>query len=143
MLALLVLLTLGLGEPLLCILHCQVWLPAAYSRYYAAQHQHMHHHMAGMAMSMDMPMDMSTGDAPAAERAPAPAHPQAENCFMQRGGMPVPFHVPPSPIHDLLPVLALVILALQRMYRQLAAPPGDPPSPAVGTLLRPPILRTI
>jgi len=29
--ALLVLLTLSLGEPLLCIIHCQIWLPIAYS----------------------------------------------------------------------------------------------------------------
>src|SRR2546423_82987 len=40
--ALLVLLTLGLGEPLLCILHCQIWLPIAYHSYFAAQHRHDH-----------------------------------------------------------------------------------------------------
>lgn len=150
-LAVLLVATLGLGEPLLCILHCQIWLPAAYSSYFAAQHQHMHHHMAGMAMSMSMgmdmsmPMDMSMGDAPAGERvgAPAPAQPPAGNCFTPSGGPGVPFHIPPSPIHDLIPALILLILVAQRAYRYSPAPPGAPASPDVETLLRPPILRAI
>ncbi|MEO7913631.1 MAG: hypothetical protein ABIV47_28595, partial [Roseiflexaceae bacterium] len=41
--ALLVLLTLSLGEPLLCIVHCQLWIPFAYQSYFAAQRPHDHH----------------------------------------------------------------------------------------------------
>src|SRR5262245_47635147 len=41
--ALLVLFSLSLAEPLACIIHCQIWLPLAFHDYFAAQHQHHHH----------------------------------------------------------------------------------------------------
>jgi hypothetical protein len=160
MLGLLVILSLGLGEPLLCILHCQIWLPAAYSSFFAAQHQHMHHHMAGMAMDGDMsgmpmdmsmpmdmrmPIDMSLAVDSTVERVDArpPALPANSPCFTQSGGADVPFHVPPSPVHELLPALILVFLIIQRVYRYPLVPLGGPPSPDLGALLRPPILRAI
>ena len=39
--ALLLLIVLMPGESLLCIIHCQIWLPIAFHSYFAAQHQHL------------------------------------------------------------------------------------------------------
>jgi len=43
-------LTAGLGEPLACIIHCQLWLPFAYPSLFASGHPHHHHHAPGMNM---------------------------------------------------------------------------------------------
>src|SRR6266498_4969726 len=92
---LLVLLTLGLGEPLLCIIHCQIWLPIAFLSYFAAQHPHAHHHdHAHMTVA---PTDQSVEQAAgAAITSSVPA--EHTMCAFQGGPGQgsVPFHVPPD-----------------------------------------------
>jgi hypothetical protein len=134
--ALLAVLTLALGEPLLCILHCQIWLPIAYHSYFAAQHAHMHHSTSNASMS--------TGAATASGAAfiSLPVSAGDASCFMLRaagnhGG--VPFHVPPSPVHDLLPALVVLIALVLLTSIRPAAPPGDPPRITHSPRLRPPI----
>ncbi|KPV47366.1 hypothetical protein SE17_42495, partial [Kouleothrix aurantiaca] len=58
----LVALVVGLGEPLLCVVHCQVWLPLLFSQA-SMQHVH-HHHMAGLALG-----DTSVAGQPASDAA--------------------------------------------------------------------------
>jgi hypothetical protein len=131
-LTLLVLLTLGLGEPLLCIIHCQVWLPLAFHSYFAAQHPHAHLaaaptaqpalHTAGAASTSSIPLEHTT-------------------CAIQGGSDhgSVPFPVPPSPVHDMLPALVVLILLVLLIGMRPAAPPGDPPNISHSPLLPPPI----
>ncbi|MEP7189714.1 MAG: hypothetical protein ABI901_11050, partial [Roseiflexaceae bacterium] len=133
-LALLVLLTLSLGEPLLCILHCQIWLPIAYHSYFAAQHAHMHHASSHVI----------SNEAGAANGtlivSPLPAN--HASCFMLRADGNhdgVPFHVVPSPIHDVLPTLLALLMLVWLTSTHPAAPPGDPPRIAHPPRLRPPI----
>jgi hypothetical protein len=137
---LLMLLTLGLGEPLLCILHCQVWLPSAYAGYFAPQDlhsQHMHHNHHDMSA---MPgMAASEG-----RSTLTPSHAAAldPSCFMAHAAgdqSGVPFHVPPSPIHDVLPIVVTLSIAMLALYARPADPPGDPPHHAWPPPLRPPI----
>ncbi len=116
----LVALVVGLGEPLLCVVHCQVWLPLLFSQS-SMQHMH-HHHMPGMkmdgmpGMAMD---DTSVAGQPASDAAA---------CHLRgAGGSDVPFHVPPSPVHEVLPAFAFVLLLLTLLLRMLSAPPGTPP----------------
>ena len=68
---LLALLTLSFfGEPLLCIAHCDLWLPFAYARYFAApQPLHHHHHTPGMNMgSIDAAREVEPARRAFAER---------------------------------------------------------------------------
>jgi hypothetical protein len=132
--ALLVLLTLSLGEPLLCIIHCQVWLPLAYHSYFAGQHAHMHH-----ASSHMMSADAAVGS-DAIMVSPLSAN--GAGCFMLRATGShdgAPFHVPPSPVHDLLPTVVALLMLVWLSSTRPAAPPGDPPHIAHPPRLRPPI----
>lgn len=134
---LLVALVVGLGEPLLCVVHCQVWLPLLFSQA-SMQHMHHHHHMPGMKMDgmSGMAMDnTSVAGQPASDAA---------TCHLRgAGGSDVPFHVPPSPVHEVLPALAFVLLLLALALRMRPAPPGTPPRFYPPPLLRPPRLITI
>src|SRR5215510_10486683 len=56
--ALLLLLLLSPGKTLLCIFHCQFWLPIMFPSYFAAPHTHHHHGNVALA--------------PADQRPPAP-----------------------------------------------------------------------
>jgi hypothetical protein len=141
MLTLLVLLAVGLGEPLLCIVHCQIWLPLAFHSYFATQHPHAHHgatHTA--AASTSQPAAQTAG---VAIDASMPAQPTL--CAFQAGPLQgsVPFHVPPSPVHDLLPVLLLVLCLPIVARARLAAPPRDPPRACSAPPFRPPILSAM
>src|SRR5262245_29959820 len=134
MLALAITLMLGLGEPIACIVHCQIWLPFVFHSFFAA-HQHHHHH--------NMP---PSNPAAAQSNAPVYGHAQtappsslAPICEIHGGQSDgAPFH-PPSPVHEMLPAfgppLALVIVLL--VY--LIGPPGTPPNRSISPLLRPPI----
>jgi hypothetical protein len=140
-LALLTLLTLGLGEPLLCIMHCQIWLPIAYQSHFAAQQQHAHHgHHTQHGASDGVP-----AAAPPAGSAAVLPHAPANDpgCMMPRvsGSTDgVPFHVPPSPVHDALPAFLTLFFAALLLHARPAAPPGDPPRHTWRPPLRPPIL---
>lgn len=157
------LLALGLAEPLLCIVHCQIWVPLAFQSYFG-----MHHHMRGHdhmhmmmsmgstsmdSMSMDsatMPMDaempghpaMASGGAALSLQVDSPGQPL---CAMRGGANPgsAPFHVPPSPVHDILPALLLLICVSFLAGARPAAPPGDPPRIFHPPLLRPPLLSAM
>jgi hypothetical protein len=143
---LLVLLTIGIGEPLLCIIHCEFWLPMAYHSYFAAQHQHTHAPAGYYIQAGDeaaTPVIASAAGAMSFRSAEASA---STVCFMQGGlgtGAPVPFHVPPSPVHDMLPTLLLVLLPILLAHARPLAPPGDPPPAPIPLFFRPPILRAI
>src|SRR5215218_4698173 len=85
--ALLVLLTLGVGEPMLCIIHCQFWLPMAYHSYFAVQHPHNHNHAGHRLQTGDEAATLTAISTPTAgatsiRAAEAPA---ATACFMQGG----------------------------------------------------------
>ena len=131
---LLMLLTLSLGEPLLCIIHCQVWLPIAYHSYFAGQHAHMHHASSHMISAE------AAGTSDAILVSPLSAN--DASCFMLRAASNhdgAPFHVPPSPVHDLLPALVALLMLVWLSSTRPAAPPGDPPHIAHPLRLRPPI----
>jgi hypothetical protein len=134
-LALVVLLTLGIFEPLLCIIHCQIWLPIALHSYFAAQHQHQHAHVT---------VTFEAGAAqPVASTALIRGTPitAPSGCSMDAGHGPsdLPFGAPPSPIHDMIPVLVLPLIIMLRMVARAIGPPGVPPHVAFPPLLRPPI----
>jgi len=137
-LTLLVLLTLGLGEPLLCIIHCQVWLPIAFLSYFAAQHPHAHHHdHAHMTVA---PTDQSVEQAAgAAITSSVPA--EHTMCAFQGGPGQgsVPFHVPPSPIHDMIPALLMLLVLPLVIAAWSTARGGDPPPVFHAPPFRPPI----
>jgi hypothetical protein len=138
---LLALLTLGVGEPLLCILHCQIWLPSTYHSHFAAQgqfdhndpHAHHGHHMISAAAGEQGGVALASSHASADNLSCAMPHAAGD-----QGG--VPFHVPPSPVHDVLPVFLSLFLVLLMLHTRPAAPPGDPPRRAWPPPLRPPIL---
>jgi hypothetical protein len=135
---LLVLLTLGLGEPMLCILHCQIWLPSAYQGYFDPQGQHAHHNHHSMSASAPAAAADTGGSLLSPSHAPA----LEPGCLMShaagdQSGMP--FHVPPSPIHDVLPIILTLSIIILALYARPAASPRDPPDRACPPLLRPPI----
>lgn len=129
------LLALSVGEPLLCIAHCDLWLPFLISSAQASPHQHMHHNHAQMA-ARQAP---TSGAIMAAQPSGAPD--SARLCAQHLAGdSSAPFHVPPSPVHELtLGGLVIVLLSLALLGRQPAAPPGSPPSRFYRPPLRPPI----
>jgi len=132
----LMVLMLALGEPLLCIVHCQIWIPFAYQSYFATQHVHMHHTSSHAMMSAETATATSTGFV----ASPLPAG--DPSCFMLRAvgnHDSVPLHVPPSPVHDLLPTLVVLIMLVLLMSIRPAAAPRDPPNAPHPLLLRPPI----
>ena len=134
--ALLGVLALALGEPLLCIIHCQIWIPFAYQSYFVAQHAHMHHTTSDALMSAEA----ATARNAAFVVAPLPAG--DPSCFMLRAAGDhngIPLHVPPSPVHDLLPTLVVLILLVLLTSIQPAAAPRDPPNVPHPLPLRPPI----
>ena len=133
-LALLALLTFGMGEPLLCIIHCDLWLPSTFQPYLAGHH---HHHNHGQS---------ATAHAAQANPAPTGAAVQATTsdgtvapCFHNGSGEGVPFHVPPSPVHEMLPALLVLIVILLAPIASVRATPRDPPRVYLRPLLRPPI----
>jgi hypothetical protein len=136
-LALVAVLALGLGEPLLCIFHCQVWLPIALQNSLIGQHHHDHaRHLQALAADTVAPA-VST-----AFVTQQPAEVMRPHCFMQSGSRPdsgAPFHVPPSPVHDAIPVIAIFMFGLFLLSVRPPTPTGDPPRRAAPPLLRPPI----
>lgn len=124
---------LGLGGPLLCVFHCDLWMPLM--SHGSTAHQHHHHMMNGQVMD------------DAAMAVPSDAHlaaPQAQSTtsctVLMPGGTPDGVPMPPSPVYELLTV-ALISVVLRALLTQRAylAPPGDPPRITYSPLLRPPI----
>jgi hypothetical protein len=130
-LTLFALLSLALFEPLLCILHCQVWIPFALQNYFTTQHHHHHMGMAGMA-------DATSTEQPSSAVLAAPP---PDGCPLYRGhssGLPIP--VPPSPVHEVTLPLLLLVLVVLLVAVQPAAPLTGPPRVFIPVPLRPPIL---
>jgi hypothetical protein len=133
----LVVLLLALGEPLLCIIHCQIWMPYLHRSYAAAQHAHMHHTSSHTMMSAEVAATTSSTSLIA---SPLPSG--DASCFMLRPAGShdgAPLHEPPSPVHDLMPTLVALIALVLLTSLHLAAPPGAPPKVQPSLLLRPPI----
>jgi hypothetical protein len=118
------------SEPLMCIIHCDLWLPAVYGSYLAGTHQHHHHHTGASAGASD------------SQAAAAPfVQPSAatfELCFLSAGGSDVPFHVPPSPVHEMLPTVLIPLLVALALVAYATAPPDDAPTVFFPPPLRPP-----
>jgi hypothetical protein len=134
--ALFVVLTLGLSEPLMCILHCELWLPLAFHSYFASQHQHQHHAHMVMPAAEQAQSGTSNASVSASEDSGTPG------CFWHfqpSNGSDVPFYVPPSPVHDFIPTLVLLLIVLLLISVAPAAPPGDPPRSRLAPPLQPPI----
>lgn len=134
--ALILLLALGVGEPLVCILHCEVWLPMALQSLMAGQHQHQHHHgMAHADAGADAPVEAGVVLRPLTEAPLA-------TCFMRpRSDTPsdAPLPLPPSPVHEMIVAASVVLVLAQRSARYLADPPRGPPGMRLPPPLRPPI----
>jgi hypothetical protein len=136
-LTLALLLALSLGEPLLCIIHCQIWLPIALHSYFAAQHQHLHHgQMHTGAGTIDQAPVPASGIA-VVNAAPA----EAPMCSFQggTGSGSSPLYIPPSPVHEMVLALPVLLLVLLAIGIRRAAPPGGPPCLFYTPPLRPPI----
>ena len=142
---------ISLGEPLLCILHCQVWLPLMLGQHAAMAH---HHHMPGMDMSTmgmaDMAgMSMSTMDMSTVDMAGMgissmdvgsndPAAPAMACHIRGTAGSDAPFHIPPSPVHELILAFMLtsvVLLLSHHLPEEMAA---YPPNPFIAPPFQPP-----
>lgn len=131
---------LGLAGPLLCMFHCDIWMPLM--SHSSAAHQHHHHMMNGHAMD-DAAMAAMPGMAHAASAAQPPtdqAQPSATCSVLMPGGTSDGVPMPPSPVYELLTVaIAGVVLLVLLGQRAYLAPPGDPPTLAYSPPLRPPI----
>lgn len=147
--AICILLTLSLGEPLLCVFHCQVWLPFIHQAYFSAQQQHHHQsHIiqnSPVATTLGVPVLQTTNNA-------QPAYPvllsigssgaaTSTNCFSMQPGSnaPTPSEVPPSPVHDLLILVVAFVLVILRFIHYYLKPPNNHASIAPSPFLRPPI----
>jgi hypothetical protein len=150
-LALVTLLSLGLFEPLLCIIHCQIWIPYALQTHFATHDQMQAmgmagmHHMPGMIGMVGMPgmagMHHMPGMMPAAPIALSSPYSLPDGCAQHMGNSSdAPMPPPPSPVHEVMSTtLLLMLVVLQALTR---------PSGALASLmrvfiplpLRPPIL---
>jgi hypothetical protein len=124
-----------LAELVLCILHCQLWLPAMHAAGHGAHHAlHAHH---GRPLSSEAVAGHEHGLLPVALPEPS------ANCLFRRLGSnnDAGLHIPPSPVRDALALTAILLLApllaLARIVarRSCYSSPEYPPQP------RPP-LRT-
>jgi hypothetical protein len=127
-------LSLAVFEPLLCIVHCQLWMPFAERSYFGAQHQHHHIHIQAA----------STASAPALANAADPALIQvaapAAGCAIHMGSPSgSPLSPPPSPVHETLLTLVLPIFIILLAVAYPSAPLTGPPRVFVPVRLRPPI----
>jgi hypothetical protein len=134
---LLLLLTFGLGEPILCIIHCQIWVPIALQNYLAAQHAHMHHHhhIQGVAA----PADQSNVPAAGAAAIASTRSANVSTCAFQSGSDSSPIHIPPSPVHDAIPAVLLLLLVSFAVGARPGPLPANPPHVFYPPPLRPPI----
>jgi hypothetical protein len=120
--ALLVLMLFGVGEPLLCIAHCYLWLPIASPTSVAT-----HHHHLGATNGQPAAASLLTADA--VSILPAGGNPTPA-CYLHNGsGQDTndPFSISPQPFHEMVPPLLLLLIPLLLIISRLAAPPGDAP----------------
>jgi hypothetical protein len=130
-LALVALLSLGVVEPLICIIHCQFWLPFALQTYFAAQHQHHHTPLASVA---DAPSTTHPSGAALVLAAPPVGCPVYQG---NSSGAPIP--PPPSLVHEVVLPLMLLALVVLLVAAPLTPPLTGPPRVFIPVTLRPPI----
>ena len=122
--ALPVLLTLGLIEPLVCIIHCQFWIPIRLHAYFAAQHQHHHHTLpSGNAVAPGDTTDALLRFIPA-------SRPDNTGCFMDSGrGSPsdIPDGHLPAPLHEIV-LTAITLLTVVMLAQHYVSAPALAPS---------------
>jgi hypothetical protein len=121
--SLLVLGVLVVGEPLMCVLHCHLWMPGGVVDDAGAIVTHQHHHAHG-AVSASANAESVAVSAQTALRC-ADHTPGSDSTL------------PPSPLHDLTLPVALALGALMMQARRLAMarastlllrlPPPTPP----------------
>jgi hypothetical protein len=132
--ALFVLLLFGVGEPLLCIIHCNLWLSIAFPSSVVAHHHHLDSSNAQLAtFSLLTP---GVASILAAGESPTPP------CFLHSGSgsdSNLPFPVSPTPVHEMIPPLLLLLVLLLLVILRLAAASGYPPLVFIPPSLRPPI----
>jgi hypothetical protein len=123
----------SIGEPLICMVHCSIWLPWFYHSTSMAAHQHMH--MPGMVMPDDDNAPQLLASEPAQVSMAA-----ARIGFNAQHGTSVP--VPALPIHEIsigVIVIALLTLVLcSERYRWLSF--LEPLTFTPPIRLRPPIM---
>lgn len=130
--ALLALLTIGLLEPLACILHCEVWEDLLRASSLAAHRHGAHHHV--MPGGATMRAGATAGD----QAALASAAPDDVPCLVQSQSH-LPHGIFPQPFHEMALTFAIVVAALGFVERLLLVPPRPPPLVAHVPPLRPPI----
>jgi hypothetical protein len=126
-------LAVSIGEPLICMVHCNIWLPLFYHSTSMAAHHHMH--MPGMVM----PDDNNAPQLLASESVQV-SMAAARIGFNAQHGTAVP--VPALPIHEIsIGVIVLLTLVLcSERYHWLSF--LEPLTFTPPTRLRPPILHT-
>ena len=134
-LALTVMLSLAVFEPLLCIVHCQLWIPFAERSYFGAQHQHHHHIYTQTASAAFAPAPANAAD-PALAQVAAPAAACTIHMSSPSGS---PLSPPPSPVHETLLTLVLPIFIVLLAVVYFSMPLTAPPRVFVPVPLRPPI----
>jgi hypothetical protein len=127
-------LSLAVFEPLLCIVHCQLWMPFALHSYFGAQHQHQHMHTQAPSAA-SVPALANAADSALVQVA-APA---AECAIHMGSPSGSPLSPPPSPVHETLLTLVLPIFIVLLAVAYPAAPLTGPPRVFVPVPLRPPI----
>ena len=130
--ALLVVLALGLGEPLVCIIHCQFWLPIVLPSLASAHHYHTH---ATAVPSNSEPL-LTTGG--------AATLPGIASCLMRQGPLTdsdLSIPVPASPVHEMVLAIVALLAVVPLISRVSPAPLTHPPCVVFPPPLRPPNLR--
>ena len=126
-------LALALLEPLVCIVHCTLWLPAMIAAGEVGGHALLHaghqHHAARRVASTD-----TAG----ALRLVADSGAMCGLHFA--GASDVPYHVPPSPVREVALALPLLLLVPPRVAALVAARLLTPPRVSLPPPLRPPAL---
>jgi hypothetical protein len=127
-----VVLALGLGEPLVCIIHCQFWLPIVLPSLASAHHYHTH---ATAVPSNSEPL-LTTGG--------AATLPGIASCLMRQGPLTdsdLSIPVPASPVHEMVLAIVALLAVVPLISRVSPAPLTHPPCVVFPPPLRPPNLR--
>ncbi|HNP88805.1 MAG: hypothetical protein JST60_11715 [Chloroflexi bacterium SZAS-1] len=144
---LLVVLGFALAEPLACIIHCQIYTPWLLRN----QHQHQHSHAAHIhdaAAPGDTASILSIGQ-PTMGAAFVPTASEGLNIPWCFSGLtpanPAPsYFVPPSPVHEIVLIVAFALPLFTLISRLVARPPplnasyiAIPPTPPPRSALLP------
>jgi hypothetical protein len=133
----LLVLTLGLLEPLACVLHCTLWMPLYHQSTALAQEHHAHSHGS--------PASSAIGHTPAEQQAPFENRATGQISSLAPGDAQCHFgsdaHYMPlaEPFHEFAFVVLALGLVVLLMCWHLAAPPQAPPLRFLALPLRPPI----